>query len=116
MDELDELVQAPFVCSSPRRFVELVGPLNTRDATTEGIGQDDRRASAARGDVQDGRPRIESHRIAEQPYLARAGRILKFVFALRYDVVRRHEPRMYIERSWPEELRRGCRFFPARTR
>jgi hypothetical protein len=45
--------------------------------------------------------RVESHPSAEQSNLPRARRILKFVFALGYLVVRRHEPRMYMGLSWP---------------
>jgi hypothetical protein len=39
---------------------------------------------------------------AEQPDLRGASRILKFVFALGYEVVRRHEPGMYIEPPFPK--------------
>jgi hypothetical protein len=52
VDELDELVQAFFMRSSPRRGIELFGLLNARDVTTEGLGEDDRGASAARSDIQ----------------------------------------------------------------
>ena len=50
--------------------------------------------------------RVESHSSAEQSNLPRARRILKFVFALGYLVVRRHEPRMYM----------GCLGLAARPR
>jgi hypothetical protein len=51
-NELDELVQAGFMRSTPRRGIELFGLLNARDMTTKGPGEDRRWASTAGSDVQ----------------------------------------------------------------